>query len=168
MNYDTALLIIIRHYLRCRHKWLFLFWVIDLCLKGGCRLSPSFTHSDVNFSLLSLYSAFVLSSMSHFIVPHPLRHTNNNYFLNAYRHIWLEIMHENTDYDSLLSMLTVMLCCANVATVWPCISFSTTPRSPPGMVYARDLTPITIFLLVFSTGPQLYSNAVIWIQNKCF
>ncbi|KAM8737293.1 ryanodine receptor 3 isoform 5-T5 [Acanthopagrus schlegelii] len=34
------------------------------------------------------------------------RHTNNNYFLNAYRHIWLEIMHENTDYDSLLSMLT--------------------------------------------------------------
>ncbi|XP_067335768.1 ryanodine receptor 3-like isoform X18 [Channa argus] len=34
------------------------------------------------------------------------RHKNNNYFLNAYRHIWLEIMHENTDYDSLLSMLT--------------------------------------------------------------
>ncbi|XP_027130695.1 ryanodine receptor 3 [Larimichthys crocea] len=34
------------------------------------------------------------------------RHTNNNYFLNAYRHIWLEIMHENTDHDSLLSMLT--------------------------------------------------------------
>uniref|UniRef100_A0A671X2K8 Ryanodine receptor 3 n=1 Tax=Sparus aurata TaxID=8175 RepID=A0A671X2K8_SPAAU len=34
------------------------------------------------------------------------RHANNNYFLNAYRHIWLEIMHESTDYDSLLSMLT--------------------------------------------------------------
>ncbi|XP_067470582.1 ryanodine receptor 3-like isoform X7 [Thunnus thynnus] len=34
------------------------------------------------------------------------RHKNNNYFLNAYRHIWLEIMHENSDYDSLLSMLT--------------------------------------------------------------
>ncbi|XP_071354116.1 ryanodine receptor 3-like isoform X1 [Trachinotus anak] len=34
------------------------------------------------------------------------RHKNNNYFLNAYRHIWLEIMHENADYDSLLSMLT--------------------------------------------------------------
>lgn len=69
----------------------------------------SLPHSDVFFSLLSHYSAFVLFSVSHFIVPHPLRHTNNNYFLNAYRHIWLEIMHENTDYDSLLSMLTVML-----------------------------------------------------------
>uniref|UniRef100_A0A3Q3GQL7 Ryanodine receptor 3 n=1 Tax=Labrus bergylta TaxID=56723 RepID=A0A3Q3GQL7_9LABR len=34
------------------------------------------------------------------------RHKNNNYFLKAYRHIWLEIMHENTGYDSLLSMLT--------------------------------------------------------------
>ncbi|XP_036397613.1 ryanodine receptor 3-like isoform X4 [Megalops cyprinoides] len=34
------------------------------------------------------------------------RHKNNNYFLNAYRHFWLEKMHENTDYDSLLSMLT--------------------------------------------------------------
>ncbi|KAM9788015.1 ryanodine receptor 3-like isoform 2-T2 [Syngnathus typhle] len=34
------------------------------------------------------------------------RDKNNNYFLNAYRHIWLEKMHENSDYDSLLSMLT--------------------------------------------------------------
>ncbi|XP_072555327.1 ryanodine receptor 3 isoform X3 [Paramormyrops kingsleyae] len=34
------------------------------------------------------------------------RHKNNNYFLNSYRHFWLEKMHENTDYDSLLSMLT--------------------------------------------------------------
>uniref|UniRef100_A0A3Q3W1X0 Uncharacterized protein n=2 Tax=Percomorphaceae TaxID=1489872 RepID=A0A3Q3W1X0_MOLML len=34
------------------------------------------------------------------------RHTNNNCFLNTYRHICLEIMHENTDYGSLLSMLT--------------------------------------------------------------
>ncbi|XP_044021701.1 ryanodine receptor 3-like isoform X8 [Siniperca chuatsi] len=34
------------------------------------------------------------------------RHKNNNYFLNSYQHIWLEIMHENADYDSLLSMLT--------------------------------------------------------------
>lgn len=67
----------------------------------------SFTHSDVIISLLSLYSAFVLSSVSHSIVPPSLRHANNNYFLNAYRHIWLEIMHESTDYDSLLSMLTV-------------------------------------------------------------
>lgn len=35
------------------------------------------------------------------------RHKINNYFLNAYRHIWLEKMHERADYDSLLSMLTV-------------------------------------------------------------
>eukprot|EP00063_Salmo_salar_P056129 XP_014030964.1 PREDICTED: ryanodine receptor 3-like isoform X6 [Salmo salar] len=34
------------------------------------------------------------------------RHKSNNYFLNAYRRYWLEKMHENTDYDSLLSMLT--------------------------------------------------------------
>ncbi|KAK6307192.1 hypothetical protein J4Q44_G00223400 [Coregonus suidteri] len=36
------------------------------------------------------------------------RHKSNNYFLNAYQRYWLEKMHENTDYDSLLSMLTVM------------------------------------------------------------
>ncbi|XP_056914898.1 ryanodine receptor 3-like isoform X8 [Takifugu flavidus] len=34
------------------------------------------------------------------------RHTNNNYFLNAYQHIWLELNHENSDSGSLLSMLT--------------------------------------------------------------
>ncbi|XP_057715474.1 ryanodine receptor 3-like isoform X8 [Corythoichthys intestinalis] len=34
------------------------------------------------------------------------RDKNNIYFLNAYRHIWLEKMHENSDYDTLLSMLT--------------------------------------------------------------
>lgn len=42
------------------------------------------------------------------------RHKTNNYFLNAYRHIWLEKMHERADYDSLLSMLTVMWCLGNV------------------------------------------------------
>lgn len=66
-------------------------------------------HSDIISSLLSPCSVFALSTVSHSIVPlpHLLRHKNNNYFLNAYRHIWLEIMHENTDYDSLLSVLTV-------------------------------------------------------------
>ncbi|XP_061698948.1 ryanodine receptor 3-like [Syngnathoides biaculeatus] len=34
------------------------------------------------------------------------RDKNNNYFLGAYQYIWLEKMHENSDYDSLLSMLT--------------------------------------------------------------
>ncbi|XP_077395752.1 ryanodine receptor 3-like isoform X3 [Festucalex cinctus] len=34
------------------------------------------------------------------------RDKNNNYFLNTYQHIWLEKMHENSDYDGLLSMLT--------------------------------------------------------------
>uniref|UniRef100_A0A8B9RNK7 Ryanodine receptor 3 n=1 Tax=Astyanax mexicanus TaxID=7994 RepID=A0A8B9RNK7_ASTMX len=34
------------------------------------------------------------------------RHKINNYFLNSYRHFWLGKMHESTDYDSLLSMLT--------------------------------------------------------------
>ncbi|XP_033979617.1 ryanodine receptor 3-like [Trematomus bernacchii] len=34
------------------------------------------------------------------------RHKNNNYFLKAFRHIWLDIIYGNTDYDSLLSTLT--------------------------------------------------------------
>lgn len=130
-----------------------LFGRIDLCLSSGYRLFPSFTCSNVIFSLLSLSSASVLSSMSHFIVPHPLRHRNNNYFLNAYRHIWLEIMHENADCGSLLSMLTVMLCSANVTTVWPSTSFLTAPCSPPDMVYNTDLIPIQIFLLGFPLVP---------------
>ncbi|KAG7269114.1 hypothetical protein CRUP_013378 [Coryphaenoides rupestris] len=35
------------------------------------------------------------------------RHKSNNLVLSAFRLYWLEQMHENTDYDSLLSMLTV-------------------------------------------------------------
>lgn len=120
-----------------------------VCVKGGSELSGFYTFHL--FSLCLFVQPFSLSSFfSHFIVPHPpLRHTNNNYFLNAYQHIWLEIMHENTDCGSLLSTLTVMLRCANRAAVWPCISSSATPRPPPGMVDANDLTPIQIFLQVF-------------------
>ncbi|KAL6478075.1 hypothetical protein MHYP_G00139100 [Metynnis hypsauchen] len=42
------------------------------------------------------------------------RHKINNYFLNSYRDLWLGKMHESTDYDSLLSMLTVMHRCINL------------------------------------------------------
>lgn len=68
---------------------------------------PKFDTFRCHFSLLCLCSVSILSSVSHSIVRRPLRHKNNNYFLNSYRHIWLEIMHENADCDSLLSMLTV-------------------------------------------------------------
>lgn len=100
----TAELIIIRLYLQ--------YGEVNVCF--GFALPEPLSFRCHHF-LLSLYSAFALSSVSHFIVPHSLRHTNNNYFLSAYQHIWLQIM--NTDYGSLLSMLTVIFSCANVATV---------------------------------------------------
>lgn len=73
---------------------------------GGC--SSTSIHIS-SFLLCVSTQPLPLSSLSLCIAPRPSsRHTNNNYFLNAYQHIWLEIMRENADYGSLLSTLTVM------------------------------------------------------------
>lgn len=88
--------------------------LFSFCELRGRKASSvtNYVLSGVIFSPLSLFSVLALFSVLHSVVPlpHPIRHKTNNYFMNSYRHIWLGIMHENTDYGSLLSMLTVMKC----------------------------------------------------------
>lgn len=102
------------------------FWsrVIDWFIQRGLL----FQHIHMSFPIFHLCSA-CFSLEFHtllYLYLYPLRHTNNNYFLNAYQHIWLELKHENSDSGSLLSMLTVKLMlplCNRAYLNWPSLSF---------------------------------------------
>lgn len=45
-------------------------------------------------------------------------------------------MHENTDYDSLLSMLTVTYCSVDPVVAVLCIPFLMLPHAHPGLIYS--------------------------------
>lgn len=117
----------------------------------------------VIFSFLSLCPVFFSSPEFHtllYLYPPP-RHTNNNYFLNAYQHIWLELNHENSDSGSLLSMLTVKF-------VLPPFDLACliAPRSPPDMGYNTDLNPTHSYVLAVASLSLKVENVT--LKRKCF
>lgn len=93
LSYNDAVIILLI-FLFCIH-----LYFIEMMI-----MSPSVIHDCVMCFLL--LSHLLFSSIDNIALL--FRHKINNYFLIAYRHFWLGKMHERADYDSLLSMLTVM------------------------------------------------------------